>query len=69
MSPLRILARGLGLRFVVGNIISLMPSIILSVVLKVGPIGVVVAVLVPVVFSLFSKLLKLVFSLGGPGLS
>lgn len=68
VSPLQVLAQKLKLHFIVNGVVSLVPSVVLSIMLGMKPVNIIITILIPIIFSLFSGLLGLMFDLKKPKL-
>ena len=68
VSPLQVLTQKLKLHFIVNGVVSLVPSIVLSIMLGMKPVNIIITILIPIIFSLFSGLLGLMFDLKKPKL-
>ena len=68
VSPLQVLTQKLKLHFIVNGIVSLVPSVVLSIMLGMKPVNIIITILIPIIFSLFSGLLGLMFDLKKPKL-
>ena len=68
VSPLQVLTQKLKLHFIVNGVVSLVPSIVLSIMFAMKPVNVIITILIPIIFSLFSGLLGLMFDLKKPKL-
>ena len=66
--PLQVLTQKLKLHFIVNGIVSLVPSVVLSIMLGMKPVNIIITILIPIIFSLFSGLLGLMFDLKKPKL-
>lgn len=69
VSPLQVLREKLKLHFIINGVVSLVPSIVLSIMLGMKPVNIVITILIPIIFSLFSGLLGLMFDLKKPKLN
>ena len=58
----------LKLHFIVNGVVSLVPSVVLSIMLGMKPVNIIITILIPIIFSLFSGLLGLMFDLKKPKL-
>lgn len=54
VSPLQVLTQKLKLHFIVNGIVSLVPSVVLSIMLGMKPVNIIITILIPIIFSLFS---------------
>ncbi len=68
VSPLQVLTQKLKLHFIVNGVVSLVPSVVLSIMLGMKPVNIIITILIPIIFSLFSGLLGLMFDLKKPKL-
>lgn len=68
VSPMQVITQKLKLHFIINGVVSLVPSIVLSIMLGMSPICIVLAILIPLIFSLFTGLLGLMFDLKKPKL-
>lgn len=68
VSPLQVLTQKLKLHFIINGVVSLVPSVVLSIMLGMKPVNVIITILIPIIFSLFSGLLGLMFDLKKPKL-
>ena len=68
VSPLQVLTQKLKLHFIVNGVVSLVPSVVLSIMLGMKPVNIIITILIPIFFSLFSGLLGLMFDLKKPKL-
>lgn len=68
ISPMQVITQKLKLHFIVNGVVSLIPSVVLSIMLGMNPICIVLAILIPIIFSLFTGLLGLMFDLKRPKL-
>ena len=68
VSPLQVLTQKLKLHFIVNGVVSLVPSVVLSIMLGMKPVNIIIIILIPIIFSLFSGLLGLMFDLKKPKL-
>ena len=68
VSPLQVLREKLKLHFLVNGVVSFVPSVVLSIMLGMRPVSIVITILIPIIFSLFSGLLGLMFDLKKPKL-
>ena len=68
VSPLQVLTQKLKLHFIINGVVSLVPSVVLSIMLGMKPVNIIITILIPIIFSLFSGLLGLMFDLKKPKL-
>ncbi len=68
VSPLQVLTQKLKLHFIVNGVVSLVPSVVLSIMLGMKSVNIIITILIPIIFSLFSGLLGLMFDLKKPKL-
>lgn len=69
VSPLQVLTQKLKLHFIINGVVSLVPSVVLSIMLGMKPVNVIITILIPIIFSLFSGLLGLMFDLKSQSLT
>lgn len=69
VSPLQVLREKLKLHFLINGVVSLVPSVVLSIMLGMRPVSIVITILIPIIFSLFSGLLGLMFDMKKPKLN
>lgn len=69
VSPLQVLTQKLKLHFIVNGVVSLVPSVVLSIMLGMSPVSIIFTILIPIIFAVFTGLLGLMFDLKKPKLN